>query len=61
MWYDDARDRKASVQAVLLLLGVRLYEATRDKQFLDRVMAPYAWMDKTLLRDDGLYWCEYRC
>lgn len=59
LWYNDERNRKASVQVVLILVGLRLYEATKDRQYLERALTLHHWVEKTLLRDDGLYWCEY--
>jgi hypothetical protein len=58
MWYDDSRTYKSSYQAAVILAGLRLYDLTGERIFRDRAMALYGFMERALLRPDGLYWCE---
>jgi len=57
MWYNDKREYKASVQAALILVGVRLYEINRQPVYWKKAATLYTWAESHLRREDGLYWC----
>jgi len=59
MWYSDARQSKSLYAVALVLAALRLSELTGEQAFADRARRCYDWMESHLLRDDGLYWCDY--
>jgi len=59
MWYSDKRDHKSLYQNALVLAALRIHELTGDEYFREQALKCYTWMEKHLLRDDGLYWCDY--
>jgi hypothetical protein len=54
---NPVRDRNTISNAPAAQLGLRLYLATGEQEYLDRARECYAWAERTL-RDpaDGLYW-----
>jgi len=59
MWYSDKRDHKSLYQTALLLAALRIHELTGDEYFREQAHKCYTWMETHLLREDGLYWCDY--
>jgi predicted alpha-1,6-mannanase (GH76 family) len=59
MWYSDARQIKSVYQVAIVLSALRIYELTGNQSYYDRATKCYNWMQTYLLRDDGLYWCDY--
>jgi predicted alpha-1,6-mannanase (GH76 family) len=59
MWYSDKRDRKSLYQTALVLAALRIHELTGDEYFREQALKCYTWMETHLLREDGLYWCDY--
>jgi len=59
MWYSDVRQWKSLYQTSDALVFLRLYQLTGNRECLKRAMSSYVWMEKFLLRPDGLYWCDY--
>ena len=59
LWYRDDHRSKSLYQVAIVLAALRLWELTGDRAFQDRALGCYAWIEAHLLRDDGLYWCEY--
>lgn len=59
MWYNDAHDAKSLYQVGIVLDAFEIWEATHDQNFYDRAKSCYDWMESHLLREDGLYWCDY--
>jgi hypothetical protein len=58
MWYNDNRQWKSLYQAGNAISSLRIYQLTGDREFLRQAMLSYVWMEKFLLRPDGLYWCD---
>ena len=59
MWYSDKRDHKSLYQTALVLAALRIHELTGDEYFREQALKCYTWMETHLLREDGLYWCDY--
>jgi predicted alpha-1,6-mannanase (GH76 family) len=59
LWYRDTRAEKSLYQAALALAALRVFELTRDADFLHKAQRSYSWMERRLLRPDALYSCEY--
>ncbi|HLV80334.1 MAG TPA: glycoside hydrolase family 76 protein, partial [Chthonomonadaceae bacterium] len=59
LWYNDDRKVKSVYQANLILAGVRLSEVTGDPGYRERALPLYEWVERHLLRPDGLTWCDY--
>jgi len=59
MWYRDAKDIKSLYQAACVLDYLKLYEITGTKSYLTHSLLCYTWLEKKMLRTDGLYWCDY--
>jgi hypothetical protein len=58
LWYSDERKTKSLYQAALALDAFSIFERTDDRRFLSYAESSYEWIEKTLLRSDGLYWCD---
>lgn len=59
LWYNDQRKVK-SLYGVAYVYGcLGIYEATHDAEYLNLALEEYRWLETHLLREDGLYWCEY--
>jgi hypothetical protein len=58
LWYNDSRQLKSLYQVALALDSLEIWEATGDSAFKSRALSAYEWMEKRLLRPDGLYWCD---
>ena len=58
LWYRDQHDMKSLYQTAIVLAALRIHELTGDNSFRERAVNCYAWMEKHLLRDDGLYGCD---
>jgi len=58
IWYSDDHKVKSLYQATLALDALRIYEQSHDKLFLSYAQGSYDWMEHTLRRHDGLYWCD---
>lgn len=59
LWYSDKHERKSLYQTALVLAALKIHELTGDEYFHEQALKCYAWMETHLLREDGLYWCEY--
>ena len=59
MWYRDDHHAKSLYQTALVLAALRIHELTGDSTFLESGRKCYDWMESHLLREDGLYWCDY--
>lgn len=59
MWYSDKRDRKSLYQTALVLAALKIHELTGDEYFHEQALKCHTWMETHLLRDDGLYWCDF--
>jgi predicted alpha-1,6-mannanase (GH76 family) len=59
MWYSDAHSTKSLYQVAIVTAALDLWEVTGDQADHDRALQCYTWVEQHLLRDDGLYWCEY--
>ena len=59
LWYSDKRESKSLYQTALVLAALRIHELTGDEYFREQALKCYTWMETHLLRDDGLYWCDY--
>ncbi len=59
MWYRDDHQDKSLYQASIILAALRLHALTGDETLRQRAMSCYDWVELHLLRDDGLYWCNY--
>lgn len=57
-WCEQKRQSKNTCSnAPGAVLGVRLYEATNDKKYLEKAIETYAWTKDNLLdKEDGAYW-----
>ena len=60
MWYSDKHESKSLYQTALVQAALRIHALTGDDWFRDRAMKCYTWMETHLLREDGLYWCDYK-
>lgn len=56
LWYRDIRDVKADWNAEFALISLRLYELTGERVYWDRALEAYQWVERSLLRPDGLYY-----
>jgi len=56
LWYRDIRDVKADWNAEFALVALRLYEITGERVYWDRALEAYQWVERSLLRPDGLYY-----
>ena len=59
MWYSDKRDRKSLYQTALVMAALKIYELTGDAYYHEQALKCYTWLETHLLRDDGLYWCDF--
>jgi hypothetical protein len=59
MWYSDARQIKSLYAVGILLSSLRIYELTGERWFMESTLRCYTWIERHLLRADGLYWCDY--
>jgi predicted alpha-1,6-mannanase (GH76 family) len=59
MWYSNERKHKSLYQVGLISGILQLEAVSGDKQFHDKAVACYDWIESHLLRPDGLYWCDY--
>jgi hypothetical protein len=59
LWYSDARQVKSLYQAALVLDALRIYQLTEDEYFYGLALKSYTWIERHLLRSDGLYWTDY--
>lgn len=57
-WCEQKRQSKNTCSnAPGAVLGVKLYEATDDKSYLDKAIKTYAWTKDNLMdNEDGVYW-----
>ena len=58
MWYSDSKAIKSLYQAASVLDYLKLYEITGTKSYLTHALLCYTWLEKKMLRTDGLYWCD---
>ena len=59
IWYSDRKDKKSLYQAAIVLAAIQIHELAPNPGLFDRATRSYVWMENHLLRDDGLYWCDY--
>ncbi len=56
---NDRGGSRAIVQSALIQAGFRLYTLTRVRGYFTRSLALYTWVEKNMLRPDGLYGWMY--
>ncbi len=56
LWYNDQRKEKSLYQVTIALASLKIYNITACVFFLDLAIAIEAWIRKTLIREDYLYW-----
>ena len=59
LWYRDQRDFKSLYQCGVLLACFELSEITGDESFRMLAKTCYDTLENLLLRDDGIYFCDY--
>ena len=59
IWYNNSKEWKSLYQVGVINASLNIYKLTKDKEFLAIAEECYNWNEKTLLREDGLYWNDY--
>jgi hypothetical protein len=59
LWYNEQRKVKSLYSVAFVYVCLWVYEETGDRSYLEQALAQYRWIEAHLLREDGLYWCDY--